>query len=113
MLALDFREGGSYRMRLTYLDPAGHRGKSSNDADDVAVRFLALVENRRIEQAVTFDSADPDFAGTMTIVWTFEPVRDGTEVTVRCENVPRGIRRDEHEAGLASTLENLARFTEE
>ena len=33
-------------------------------------------------------------------------------VTVRCENVPTGIRREDHQAGLTSTLSNLAAFAE-
>jgi len=34
-------------------------------------------------------------------------------VTVRCEDVPAGIRPEDHQAGLASTLNNLAEFVEE
>jgi hypothetical protein len=65
----------------------------------------------RIEQAVVFDSEDPAFAGTM-ITWTFKAIPEGTEVTVRCENVPEGIRPEDHAKGLGSTLENLAAFAE-
>ncbi|HUG40902.1 MAG TPA: SRPBCC domain-containing protein [Longimicrobiales bacterium] len=112
MLAFDFRDGGSYRMRLTYDDPGHPPGKSSDDADEVEVRFLELIPDRSIVQAVTFDSPDPRFAGVMTMIWTFVPGPSGTGVTVRCDDVPEGIRREDHEAALASTLENLARFTE-
>lgn len=110
--AFDFRDGGSYRMRLTYDDEGGNRGKSSADADDVEVQLVRLVEDRRIEQAVTFASDDPRFSGVMSVSWTFVPVPPGTEVTVRCENVPEGISREDHQAGLTSSLENLARFVE-
>jgi hypothetical protein len=48
----------------------------------------------------------------MKITTTLAPAEGGTLVTIRCENVPRGIRPDDHQAGLASTLENLAKFTE-
>ncbi len=108
----DFREGGSYRMRLTYVGADHEPGKSSADADEVEVGFVRLVEGRRIEQAVTFDSEDPRFSGVMRMTWTFTPVSAGTEVTVRCENVPEGIRPEDHATGLASTLENLAKFVE-
>lgn len=110
VLAFDFREGGAYRMRLTHKEPHDVPGKSSEHADDVEVRFLKLVPNERIEQAVAFDSEGPAFAGTMKITWTFKPVPQGTEVTVRCENVPEGIRPEDHAKGLGSTLENLAAF---
>lgn len=112
MTAFDFRDGGGYRMRLTYADENQGRGKSSSDSDDVEVRFERLVRDSRIEQAVTFDSGDPRYSGVMTVTWTFSPAPSGTEVTVRCENVPEGIGREDHAAGLASTLDNLAAFTE-
>lgn len=112
MESFDFRDGGSYRMRLTYDDEGRGSGKSTTDADDVEVTFVRLVEDRRIEQAVTFDSDDPRFSGVMRMTWTFTPVPGATEVAVRCENVPEGIRAEDHAAGLSSTLENLARFVE-
>ena len=112
MTRFDFRDGGGYRMRLTYDDPGRGRGKSSADSDDVEVSFVRLVPNRSIEQAVTFDSDDARFSGVMRMIWTFAPVAAGTEVSVRCEDVPEGIRPEDHAAGLASTLENLARFLE-
>lgn len=110
VLAFDFREGGRYRMRLTYEVPHDVPGKSSAHADDVEVRILKLIPDHRIEQAVVFDAEDPAFAGTMKITWTFQALAQGTEVTVRCEDVPEGIRPEDHAKGLASTLENLAAF---
>lgn len=112
METFDFREGGSYRLRLTYVDAGGGSGKSSADSDEVDVRFVRLVRDRRIEQEVTFDSEDPRFAGVMRMTWTFTPAGSGTEVSVRCEDVPEGIGAEAHAVGLRSTLENLARFTE-
>ncbi|MET3549076.1 hypothetical protein ABID47_005708 [Paenibacillus favisporus] len=35
------------------------------------------------------------------------------EVTIVCENVPAGIRKEDHDVGLRSTLENLALYTEQ
>lgn len=112
MLAFDFREGGFYRMLLTYHRPHQAPGKTSEHSDEVEVRFIRLITDKRIEQVVNFNSEDPAFAGEMKITWTFEEVEWGTGVTVCCENVPVGIRPEDHEAGLTSTLENLAVFTE-
>lgn len=112
MLAFDFREGGFYRMRLRYTAPHDAPGKTSEDADEVAVRLVRLAVNRRIEQSITFESDDPRFAGVMRMSWDFEPLDQGTRVTVRCENVPVGISAQDHEAGLQSSLANLARFVE-
>jgi uncharacterized protein YndB with AHSA1/START domain len=104
--------GGSYRMILTYDDPTGARGKATADSDIVEGRFVALDPGERIVWEVGFVSDDPAFAGTMTMSWRFKEVRDGTEVTILCENVPAGIGKADHDAGLRSTLENLARFIE-
>lgn len=112
MESYDFRDGGSYRMRLTYDDEGRGSGKSTTDTDDVEVTFVRLVEDRRIEQAVVFDSPDPSFSGVMRVTWTFSPTPAGTEVAVRCENVPEGISAEDHAAGLTSTLENLAKYVE-
>jgi hypothetical protein len=46
------------------------------------------------------------------MTWAFESGQDGTLVTVRCEEVPVGIKAEDHQAGLQSTLSNLAAFTE-
>ncbi len=58
-------------MRLTYLEPT-LQGKTSDDSDEVNVRLVRLDENKTIEQAVTFESDDPAFSGTMKIIWVFE-----------------------------------------
>jgi uncharacterized protein YndB with AHSA1/START domain len=111
--AFDPRAGGTYRMALTY-DAPGHSapGKTSEHADVVEGRFLELVPNERIVQLAEFESEDPAFAGAMTITWKLNAVPGGTEVTILCENVPDGIRQEDHDAGLRSTLDNLAAFTE-
>lgn len=112
MLHFDFREDGSYRMRLTYAELQRGRGKTSEDSDEVEVRLTKLEEARRIEQEINFDSEDPSFSGVMRMIWTFQPQNEGTLVTIRAENVPKGIRPEDHDAGLNSSLENLARFVE-
>lgn len=111
MKVFDFREGGSYSLRLSYGAPNA-AAKSAEDADDVSVRFVRLVPGERIEQAVVFKSDKPEFAGVMRMTWLFEPDAGGTRVTVRCEDVPPGIGAEDHAAGLASSLANLARFVE-
>lgn len=110
--AFDFREGGGYRMRLTYEGADHPQGKSSDDSDEVEVRFVRLIEHRRIEQSVVFPSPDPQYSGAMQMTWTFEPAADGTEVTVTCSDVPGGISKSDHEAGISSSLANLAAFVE-
>jgi uncharacterized protein YndB with AHSA1/START domain len=113
MLAFDARAGGGYRMALRY-DDGDHAvaGKTSEHEDVVAVRFLKLVPEKLILQAADFVSDDPAFAGTMTMIWSFEAAGDGTRVAITCENVPAGIRKHDHIAGLKSSLANLAALVE-
>lgn len=112
MLEFDFRDGGAYRMRLTYPDRDRGHGKTSEDADEMTVRLTRLVPGRRVEQAVVFESADPAFAGTMRMTWTMEAYGDRTRVTFRAEDVPEGIRAEDHVAAMTASLEQLAAFVE-
>ena len=105
-------EGGSYRMILTYENPEEAHGKSSQNADVVEGKFVELVPGKRIVQLVEFTADDPAFAGTMTMTYQLSPTPDGTEVTIIGENVPAGIKPDDHQKGMASTLANLASYTE-
>jgi uncharacterized protein YndB with AHSA1/START domain len=112
--AFEPRAGGVFRMTLIYETPDGRtQGKSSEDADVVSGRFVALDPDRRVVQETEFQSDDPAFAGTMRITWALEPAADGTRVSVTCENVPEGISKEDHDAGLHSTLANLAVLTEQ
>ena len=107
------RQGGTYRIVLMH-DEADRSapGKTSEHSDVVRGRFLELVPNKRIVQSVTFESEDPAFAGEMQMTWTLTEVPGGTDVAIRGENVPAGIRPEDHEQGFRSTLENLAAFIE-
>ncbi|WP_173915294.1 SRPBCC family protein [Halobacillus sp. Marseille-Q1614] len=110
----DPREGGTYRVTLTYETDHSNPnpGKTSGNTDVAQGKFLELVPDKRIVQSVKFDSEDPSFSGEMTQKWLLEPISEGTKVTIVCENVPEGIRKEDHHTGLMSTLENLAIFTE-
>lgn len=110
MLHFDFREGGGYRMRLTYKDREGRYGKTSDNEDEVEVQFVKIIDGQRIEETVTFASDDPAFSGVMRMIWTFDAVEDGTLVTIRAEDVPSGIQPEDHAAGMNSTLDNLTAF---
>ncbi|UFJ43326.1 SRPBCC domain-containing protein [Brevibacillus humidisoli] len=105
-------EGGTYRMTLTYVGSDQMVGKTSENSDVVQGKFLELSEDKRIVQQIQFVSEDPAFAGKMIMTWNLHAVPEGTEVSIICEDVPEGIRQDEHEEGMSSTLANLAVFLE-
>jgi uncharacterized protein YndB with AHSA1/START domain len=102
--------GGSYRLVLTYTDPTVTDAKSSLDSDIVEARFVDIVENDRVVQAVDFVSDDPAFAGTMTMTWAVHAVDDGTLVEFIADDVPVGISAEDHAAGMTSSLQNLASY---
>jgi uncharacterized protein YndB with AHSA1/START domain len=113
ILLFEPREGGRYRIELTLEgDKQGFSGKTTERTDIASGRFLALEPGRRIVQTAEFESADPAFAGTMTMAWSLDPEAGGTRVTISAADVPPGISAEDHEAGLASSLENLARVAE-
>jgi uncharacterized protein YndB with AHSA1/START domain len=99
--------GGGVRIVLTYLEASGH-GKTSETTDVANVEFVDLVPDEKIVQQVRFMSDDAGFAGTMTMTWELQPRPEGTLVSVAATHVPPGITPADHEAGLASSLANLA-----
>jgi uncharacterized protein YndB with AHSA1/START domain len=106
----DPRPGGSYRLVLTYADASTSAGKATPETDVVESRFIDLVPGVRVVQAVDFVTDDPSYAGTMTMTWQVTAVDDGTRVDITAEDVPDGIAADDHAAGLASSLINLAEY---
>ena len=64
-----FQEGGGFRMQLRYPESQLATGKTTDNTDEVVVRFARLIPNERIEQLVDFDSTDSQFQGTMRMTW--------------------------------------------
>jgi uncharacterized protein YndB with AHSA1/START domain len=108
----DARPGGSYRLVLTYSDASSSPGKATAGTDVVEARFIDIVPGIRVVQAVDFVSDDPSYAGTMTMTWEVSAAGTGTRVEIRADDVPDGISAEDHAAGLASSLANLAAYLE-
>lgn len=107
----DLRVGGGYTMSLYYPEAEqGAPGKTAAREDRYTARFLELTPPSRIVQVVRFATADPAFAGEMTMAVSLEATSAGTLVTVRFTDIPPGIRPEDNEAGTAQTLDNLARY---
>ena len=73
------------------------------------MRFVELAPPRKIVEAVSLATADPAFFGEMTLIATFDEVPGGTEVSLVCKNLPRGLHAEHNEAGSRLSLEQLAR----
>jgi uncharacterized protein YndB with AHSA1/START domain len=104
--------GGGYRLVLTYADATDAPGKSSAGSDVVEARFVDIVVDERVVQAVDFVSDDPAFACTMTMTWTVRSLGEATRVDITADDVPDGISAADHAAGMSSSLDNLARHLE-
>ncbi|MEO6996614.1 MAG: hypothetical protein ABI112_00850, partial [Terracoccus sp.] len=64
--------------------PTGrHSSKATADTDVVEARFVDLVPDVRVVQAVEFVSNEPGYAGTMTMTWEVAEVEGGTQVEMR------------------------------
>ena len=64
--AFEPREGGSFRISLTYDAPTG-TGKTTAHTDTYHGRFVQLVLNEKVVEVVEFETADPALRGEMTI----------------------------------------------
>ncbi|HTF19593.1 MAG TPA: SRPBCC domain-containing protein [Chryseolinea sp.] len=110
----DLSVGGGYTMSLTYPDSeTGVKGKTTIKEDRYTAKFLELKPYSRIVEAIRFDTTDPDFAGEMIMNITLEPTGIATRVTIVFENIPRGIRPSDNEAGTASSLNKLAEYVKQ
>src|SRR4029450_4020675 len=109
----DARPGGTYRMVLTYSDASGAPGKARVDSDIVEARFGDMGPGGGGGAAVGLVSDAPAYAGTMTMTWEVTAVDGGTRVDIVAEDVPDGISTEDHAAGLASSLTNLAAYVEQ
>ena len=62
--AFDAREGGSFRISLTYDAPTG-TGKTTAHTDTYHGRFVKLVTNKQVVEVVEFETTDPALRGEM------------------------------------------------
>ena len=105
--------GGRFRISLSYVDPSrSSGGKSTQTTDTFGGRFVELVPDERVVQAMEFESADAAMRGEMTITVTLVDSGGGTLVTWEHANVPESIPAEDNELGTRMTLDNLAAVVE-
>lgn len=107
----DGREGGSFRVSLTYDAPDG-TGKSTESTDTYRGRFLRLTPDEQVVEVLEFETADPALRGTMTVTTTLVDSAGGTDVTMLHEGVPDAVPAADNEAGIHMALANLARLVQ-
>jgi len=109
--SFDAREGGEYRVSLTYDEP-DRQGKSSAHTDTYRGRFLRLVPNEKVVESMEFETDNPALAGAMTLTTALSDAADGTEVVMSHEGIPDAIPAADNELGSRMALANLARLVE-
>ena len=110
--AFEAREGGRFRISLTY-DAQTGTGKTSAHTDTYHGRFVQLVPNERVVEVDEFETADPAMRGEMTITITLRDADDGgTELIAVHDGVPPGVSAADNEAGWQSALTRLAALVE-
>ena len=109
--SFDPSEGSTFRISLTY-DAPTEAGKTSAQTDTFHGRFVQLVPDTKVVQAVEFETDVPDLQGEMTISYELRDVPGGTEVSGRHENLPPGVSAADNELGWRMSMDKLARLVE-
>jgi len=109
--AFDAREGGSFRISLTYDVPTG-TGKTTTHTDTFHGRFAKLVRNEQVVEVVEFETTDPVLRGEMTITISLADADGGTDVLAVHDGLPRGLLITDNEVGWRSSLAKLAALVE-
>jgi uncharacterized protein YndB with AHSA1/START domain len=108
---LDAREGGAFRVSLTYDAPTG-TGKSGAQTDTYHGHFVKLVPNEQVVEVFEFETADPALRGMMRMTTTLTDADGGTDVLVVHEGIPDSVPAADNEMGTRMALDNLAKLVE-
>ncbi|MFD7287424.1 SRPBCC domain-containing protein [Streptomyces sp. NPDC059863] len=109
----DPREGGTFRVSLTYDEPTGS-GKSGAHTDTYRGHFARLVPDEQVTEVFAFETAETGLGGTMTMTTTLTDAdADGaTDVLIVHEGIPDDVPAADNELGTRMALANLARLVE-
>jgi uncharacterized protein YndB with AHSA1/START domain len=107
----DAREGGRFRVSLTY-DALAGTGKSAAHTDTYHGHFAKLVPDEQVVEVFEFEAADPALGGTMTMTTTLTDADGGTDVRIVHEGIPDAVPAADNETGTRMALANLARLVE-
>lgn len=105
------REGGRFRISLTYVDPTT-TGKSSEQTDTYHGHFVNLVPDEQVIEVMEFETTDPTMQGEMIVTFTLTAVDEGTALLAVHDQVPPGIAPADNELGWQMSLEKLAALVE-
>lgn len=107
----DAREGGRFRISLTYDAPTG-TGKTTAHTDTYHGRFAKLVPDELVVEEMEFETGDPAMGGVMTVTYTLAEADGGTDLVAVHENLPPGISPADNELGWRMSLDKLVALVE-
>jgi uncharacterized protein YndB with AHSA1/START domain len=107
----DPREGGAFRVSLSYDGPDGV-GKSSTHTDTYHGHFAKLVPDELVVETIEFETANPELFSVMTMTTTLRDAEGGTDVVVQHDGLPAAVSAADNEAGTRMALANLATLLE-
>jgi len=96
--AFDPREGGLFRISLTYDVPTG-TAKTAAHTDIYHGRFVRLLPNEEVVEANEFETTNPALRGEMTITITLADADGGTDVFAVHDRLPPGVSPVDNETG--------------
>ncbi len=106
------REGGSFRISLTYDDPTS-TGKTTAHTDTYNGRFVKLVPDEQVVELIEFETVDPALRGEMTVIFRLTDADGGTDVVGLHEDLPPGLSPSDNETGWRMAFDKLAALAEE
>ena len=109
--AFDAREGGLFRISLTYEEPTG-TGKTTAHTDTYHGHFVKLVPHEQVVEVMEFETIDAAMRGEMTVTFTLTDSGRGTDVRAIHDNVPPGVSPGDNETGWQMALDKLAALVE-
>jgi uncharacterized protein YndB with AHSA1/START domain len=98
----DAREGGAFRISLTYDAPT----------DTYHGRFVKLMPNERVVEVVEFEMDDPGLRGEMTITFALTEADGDADILAVHDGLPPGLSSADNETGWRMSLAKLAALVE-
>lgn len=105
----DAREGGLFRISLTYDRPTG---KTTAHTGTYHGHFIKLVQSEQVVEVMEFETTDAAMRGEMMVTFTLTDAVGGTDVLAVQDNVPPGISLSDNETGWQMALDKLAALVE-
>lgn len=106
------REGGIFRISLTYQNPE-NAGKTSDSTDTFHGRFIKVTPNSEVVQVVEFETNDPTMQGQMTVTYRLDDADGETVVTGIHDHLPPGLSVEDNELGWRMSMDKLAKLVED